>query len=224
MRKSLKTPLLIVLIIFVLSVSIIVFSHSFLEGYGLHLEYSISRYIGLELWSVIFFAICSLINIFFLLRFYFRFKKTYKISLPWHIAFFIMLIGYLVLSFCPVGFFDEVWGIYGTVSKLHRTFAGVMFVSAVVVMFFTAKKFKNNKKLILAASIFVAFGSLYCIFFKLKITWFMNVFLVPEALFLLSFVLIFLGLPKPIDFLTSVEKKPEDAQPAELLEPVEKNQ
>lgn len=195
MKKIFQNPLKIVLAIFVVSVSIIVLSHSFLEGYGLHLNFSISRYIGLELWSAIFFFICNLFNIFLLIKFFLQFRREHRMNFFWQLAYIIMLIGFFVLSACPVGLFDVAWGEFGTVSILHRTFAGIMFTSAIIVMLSTIFKFKNNKKLLLSGLLFSVFGIIFIVFFKLQIPWFMNVFLIPEALFLLWFVLIFLRLP-----------------------------
>lgn len=195
MRKFFQNPLKIVLSVFVISVLIVILSHSFLEGYGLHLNFSISRYIGLEPWSAIFFFVCSVFNIFLLIQFFLKFRKVHKMNLFWQIAYIIMLVGFLVLSACPVGLFDETWGDFGIVSILHRTFASIMFMSAVIVMFLTVLKFRNNKKLLLSGIFFMIFGILFITFFKLQIPWFMNIFLIPEALFLLWFVLIFLRLP-----------------------------
>ena len=206
MKLKTKDLIKIVAGIFVVSVLVIVLSHSFLEGYGFNLNFSISRYIGLEHWSAFFFFFCNLLNGCLLAQIFLSLGKKWKMNLLWKIAVFAVLLGLIVLSACPVGLFDETWGDFGTVSVLHRTFASVMFVSSLVVTALTLPKVKD-KKFILSGLAFIIYGVIFVICFKLEVEWFMNIFLPLEALFLGWFVFLIGFLEK-----LSREKKSQVAE------------
>lgn len=182
-----KAPIKIGVIIFVFVVLCIVFGNSFLFGHGFHIEYSISRYIGLELWSAIFFFLNSLFLVNLLLIFYKKIKTTFKMPKLWQICFIIMIITFIGLSCCPVGFFDETWGDFGVVSHLHRFFSFSMFLISILVSIINFFKFQGRKSKIITLS-FAIYGTLFAISYAVNNSFVLNGFLFFETLFLLWFL------------------------------------
>jgi|GEM_PF-4457447 len=146
--------------IFVLSVMVIVVVHSVFEGHGLHLEYTLSRYVGLDYWSWIAFATCNVVVCELAFKYLAGVKNEWGMSLGWWISALWMLMMLLGLSFFPIGLFDEAWGDYGTISQIHRVTAWLMFALAVVTIVITLTKFKEEKMLCNFGFFMVIYGIL----------------------------------------------------------------
>ena len=107
--------------------------HAVVFERGFNPSWSISRYMGLEYWSAILFAIANFIVIFFMLKYLLGVRREYKLSVFWLIGVIVMIVAYFGLSCCPLGLFDKAWGEYGTVSSLHHIFSHTLFVSMIVI-------------------------------------------------------------------------------------------
>ncbi|MBQ6570753.1 hypothetical protein IJI02_00175 [Candidatus Saccharibacteria bacterium] len=192
---------------------LIVLTHSFLEGYGFHLEYSFSRYIGLEPWSIILFFFTALAILFSLFGFYRIFDRLNHLNLLEKLSALIMSIGLLGLSVCPVGFFDQTWGDYGVVSQLHRIFASIMFTFSTIFVFLLLIRFRRNRHFLLASALFVSYGFVLIVSYALKFAWISRYFLIAESVFLFLFpTLLALFLPVPEEENSAIikEKKVEE--------------
>ncbi len=113
-------------VIFALSQIIILGYYWFFGGYAGNLNLTISKYVGLELWSSIFFAVCNLFIVILMLRYYLVTWK--KLSVIWLILSLIQTIGFIGLSICPHNtFMDE--GAREIVNNVHIFMARIMFLA-----------------------------------------------------------------------------------------------
>ncbi len=174
---------------------IIVLGNSFLSGFGFHTEYTISRYIGLSAWSAILFALTGLFIFFHLLKFLKSVKSTHKMNLVWWILSLIVIFALIGVCLCPVGYFDETFGDFGTVSKIHRISAFIMFCTTIPMVFLTALKFRKKTSFFILSLIFVVYGLLFVAGYATSFPPFMNTILFTEAFFLIFFLILMLKIP-----------------------------
>lgn len=113
-------------VIFAFSQVIVLGYYWIFEGYFGNLTLTISRYVGLELWSSIFFCICNLIIAGLLLRYFIYARKSF--SKLWFFLSIVEVIGFVGLSFFPhVNFLPpETKEIF---VNIHIAFARTMFVA-----------------------------------------------------------------------------------------------
>ena len=110
--------------IFAFSQIIILGYYWFFDGYFGDLTLTISRYVGLELWSSVLFAICNIIISVFMMRYYLATWK--KLSTFWLICGIVQLIGFIGLSLVPhIAFVSGEAG--ETMVLWHNILARVMF-------------------------------------------------------------------------------------------------
>lgn len=193
--KAEQTKIKTIMVIYGIVISIIVVSHSFIEGYDFHLDYTISRYLGLMCWSAILFLITSIFSAAALFKFILRFKNRHKMNILWFITACLMLIGLLGLSICPIGLHDEVYGNFGTVSICHRYFSIVMFASSVVFAGLSFLKFKE-KTTRLNLGTFVIYGSAVALLYATENPFLMDLIFLFEGIFLIWMMVVLLNLSK----------------------------
>lgn len=194
MKRNQKTIKAIMLAYFIV-ILIIVVSHSFFEGYGFHLDYTISRYLGLTSWSAALFLATSIASFVFLFKFILRFKKDHKMNVLWFILACLMLVGLLGLSFCPIGLHDEVYGEFGTVSVCHRLFSITMFASSIAFAGLSFLKFKEKTTRLNLAS-FAVYGSAVALLYATENPFLMDLIFLFEGLFLIWIMVVLLNLAK----------------------------
>ena len=181
--------------IFVLSVLVIVWVHSAFEGHGFHMEYSISRYVGLDYWSWIAFATCNVVTCELVFRYLAGIKNEWGMSLGWWISSLWMLMMLLGLSFFPIGLFDETWGDYGTVSQIHRVTAWTMFALAVITTAITMTKFKQEKALCRFGVFIVIYGIISGMSLIFELPFAESIYLLVEWGFIVMYLVFLLLIP-----------------------------
>ncbi|MBR5408893.1 hypothetical protein IK112_03060 [Candidatus Saccharibacteria bacterium] len=108
-----------------------------------YLDYSISRYVGRELWSAIFFAVVNFVLVWLVWEYL---KQLWpKYGQAWRVVMIIMLVGFVGLSLCPLGLFDANYGDYGVISILHQIFSRSMFFFMAIAAGIAGWKQKQNK-------------------------------------------------------------------------------
>ena len=113
-------------VIFGLSQVVILGYYWIFKGYAGNLSLTISKYVGLELWSSVFFAVCNLLIVILMLRYYLATWK--KLSVIWLILSLIQVIGFVGLSLCPHNAFMGD-GIRETINAVHIFMARMMFLA-----------------------------------------------------------------------------------------------
>lgn len=112
--------------IFAFSQIVIIGYYWIFGGYFGDLTLTISRYVGLQLWSSILFAICNFVITGLLLRYYISVRKNF--SKVWFVLGLIEVVGFIGLSVFPhVNFVSpEVKEVF---VNIHIGFARTMFVA-----------------------------------------------------------------------------------------------
>ena len=183
-------------LIFMCSVATVVLAHTFIDGYGFHIDYSISRYVGLTPWSAIFFFVCNCVVGVLLYRYLQKVQKTWKMSFAWWFCVILMLLMLIGLSMFPIGLFDEVWGNYGWVSWVHEICSKTMFLVAVLAGMETLIKFRNDLFTRIFGLLFEVYG-FFCVFMTLfNVPFFNDYVLVFEWLFLAMHMTLLVSIPK----------------------------
>lgn len=113
-------------VVFAFSQIVILGYYWIVGGYCGDLSLSISRYVGLGLWSSILFCVCNIVIAVFLLRYFISVRKRF--SVIWFGLSLMEVIGFVGLSFFPHINFgtEEVRTIF---VNMHLVFARMMFVA-----------------------------------------------------------------------------------------------
>ena len=183
------------MILYCVVISAIILSHSFLEGYGFHLDYTISRYLGMTFWSAILFLVTSIISSVAILKFILKFKKEHEMNSLWFVFAILMLAGLLGLSFCPIGLFDEVYGEFGIVSLCHRFFSITMFSSSIAFAGLSFLRLKEKSTRINLAT-FAVYGTIVVVSYATNIPFLMNYIFIFEGLFIIWIMAILYNLSR----------------------------
>lgn len=186
------------LAIFALSVVLIVAVNSF--GHGFHIWYSISRYVGLETWSAILFALGNLVV--GILMIYYLYWVGGKIGATrgyyWLIVIIVMAL--LGLSACPIGYFDLPGEAYASSapSIIHECCSRVMFAAMLIVAAVFALRERESLQTRIGCGIFLIYG-IFCVAgYLAHAEWFRGAMLVFESLYLIGFMVMCLIYGKEI--------------------------
>lgn len=185
-KWSKSSPWLRAAIIFTVDLVATIFIYALMRDNGeLHVNYSISRYMGREGWSAGLFLIS---NIFVAREMWRGVKGMRKKYGEWWEAWGVVtLIGFIALSLCPVGLFDTEWGQYGVVSILHQIFSRMMFVAMGMMLFMMAMKTEGVKFRNMFMG-FVTYG-LICAAMSFATEVFWDLTLIFETLYIYGFLL-----------------------------------
>lgn len=136
---------MVALAIFTVVVLGVVLVYCFRDG-GFHMEYSISRYVGREMWSAGVFLVGNLVIVGLMYEYVMEVWRKY--GKLWLTLMAVMMVCFVGLSLCPIGLFDANYGEYGVVSILHQIFSRGMFMTmAVIALVMGVRLFKVGKKM-----------------------------------------------------------------------------
>lgn len=189
-----KKLILLALVIFVVTAGMAVAVNSLL-GTGLRFDYTISRYVGLEVWSAVVFAFGNFVVAGMILYYLYEAIQVWKMPRLAYWCVVIMLIGLIGLSVCPIGYFDPVGAKYGTsvISLIHGLCSRTMFVTMMVMMAVVALNTMASKTTRILGVVFIVYG-LMCLCGHLsQAEWFTSTVLVTESLYLISFMVLCFG-------------------------------
>lgn len=129
LKKILKSPALalgLTPLIFALSQLIVLGYNWTQKGYAGNLTLTVSRYVGLELWTSILFAVFNLVIIIIMLRYYLALRK--QRSTLWFIFGCVQVAGFFLLSIFPHNIFMEGQS-REIVVNIHEVSARAMFIA-----------------------------------------------------------------------------------------------
>ncbi|MBR2658541.1 hypothetical protein IKD57_01425 [Candidatus Saccharibacteria bacterium] len=130
LEQLLKSPALalgLAPLLFGLSQIVILGYNWIFKGYAGNLSLTVSRYVGLNLWTSILFAIFNTAITIIMFRYYLSLRKSR--STLWFILGCLESLSFLALSFFPHNTFIEDPGLRELVCQIHVKSAHVMFVS-----------------------------------------------------------------------------------------------
>ncbi len=177
------------ILVFVVTATIAVVLNSTVGGYGWHTNWSISRYVGLEAWSAIMFALGNCVVAALMGRYLWRLGERWKMPKVYYILVLVMAVALLWLSFCPVGFFD-VGGENSTISLMHVLSSRMMFISMMLIAMIIVMCRRAG---MVAHALNVGFlvYAIFCVIGELsRADWFVPLTLIFESTYLLGFMVI----------------------------------
>ncbi len=174
--------------IFVTTTLIAVVANS-LNGYGFHLNYSISRYVGLEMWSSIMFGVGNFFVAYFMLKFLWTAGRRWRMGWYYFVVVIVMLLALLGLSVCPIGRFDRIYdGEPGPVSLIHEFCSRTMFLLMLVISWMALLCQRTGKRTRIACGVFIVIGTIYGVGYLLDRAWLKNNLLIFESMYLVGFM------------------------------------
>ena len=194
--KNNRTYIKTAFFIYLLVTFTIILSNSFIFNFNFHTEYTISRYIGLSTWSAIIFAIASLIIFYNIFQYLKNIKKEHKMNKLWWFISLITIIALIFVGLFPVGYFDQTFGDFGVVSKIHRTSAYIMFCSSILMTFLTTIKFYKERIFRTVSIFFIIYGLLFVFGYAFNVNFFQNTILFSETVFLAIYLLVLYLIPE----------------------------
>jgi len=173
-------------IIFAFSQLIILGYYWIFEGYAGNFTLTISAYVGLRLWTSIFFAICNLIIVILMLRYYLFARK--KLSVVWFIFSLVQITGFIGLSICPHNVFMSD-GTRETINFIHILMARMMFIAMFGMMLERLRLAGLNKSLSAKACLaFLAYGVIYIVSYASNWNVLWNLVLIWESGYIYAFM------------------------------------
>jgi len=186
-----KSCLIIALAIFLITAMMAVMVNSFVVGYGLSTGRSISRYVGYEVWSAVVFAIGNFFVSGVMGVFLWRLGKLWEMPRIYYYCVFLMVLGLITLSVCPIGLYD-VGEQKSVVSLVHELSSRTMFIMMMIAAGLMAIKPYGTKVSRVLCVIYVFYG-LVCVFGYLgNEVWFESRVLIFEILYIVGFVVMLL--------------------------------
>lgn len=193
-RLSEKKELVVALVIFVLTSALAVVINS-LVGYGWDTSRSISRYVGMETWGAVIFALGNFVVAALLGKYLWKKGEVWKMPRVYYYAVLVMGVSLIWLSMCPIGYFD-IDGNISVISRLHEIASRTMFAIMALIFAMIALN-KNCCKLLRQGAVAYLVYVVICILgYFSKASWFVPVFLFFEASYLVGFAIILLVCEK----------------------------
>lgn len=184
--RAQKKLLMIAAVIFGMT-SVVAIAGNSLLGHGWHPNYSISKYVGLETWSVLVFALGNFVVAGLLGRYLFQVGRDWRMP-RWYFWVVVLLVAALVgLSVWPCGYFDRN-GVKSLVTVLHEISSRTMFVGMVVVALTLMSRKEMRRVTKVGAGVFVVYGLVCCLGYLTKGSWFVSPMLFFEGAYIWGFM------------------------------------
>lgn len=158
-----------------------------LMGYGWHINYSISRYVGLETWSAMLFALGNFVVAGLIGRYLYQVGEAWQMPRWFYWVVVLLAAGLVGLSVCPLMYFDHN-GIKSTPTMVHEICSRTMFAGMLVVAGTLLTRRGLNKVTKVYAAVFVVYGLLCCVGYLTKAGWFIGLMLFCEAAYIWGFM------------------------------------
>lgn len=189
-----KKPMLLAFVIFMVTSGLAVLVNSLL-GAGLRFDYTISRYVGLETWSAVIFALGNFVVAGAILYYLYGVLQDWGMPRLAYWCVVVMLVGLIGLSVCPIGYFDPVGARYGTsvISLIHGLCSRIMFMTMMVMMSIVALCAMASRKTRALGVMFVIYGLACLCGYMTRAGWFIDTVLISESLYLIGFMALCFG-------------------------------
>ena len=191
-----KGSLWLALGVFLVTAGLGVAINSTVFGRGLRLGWSISRYVGCETWSAVLFALGNFLVIAMVGRYLWKLGDKWHMLRVYYYCAFLMCVGLLWLSLCPVGYFDVVAnGVVekSVISYVHEISSKLMFI---MMMLMAAMLAGNWRACAQTRAVCVAYlvYAVFCVTGYLTAgSWFTPLILIYESLYIASFPLVLIA-------------------------------
>lgn len=183
------------LAIFLVTAFASIIVNSTLFGHGFHLEYSISKYVGLETWSAVIFAIGNCFVAALFGKYLWKLGEAWKMPRLFYYLIIVMVVGLLGLSFCPSGYNDFA-GQKSLITWLHEICSRTMFVAMMMEAALIAVWKKAGRLAHALCVAYVVYAVICIVGYFSDGEWFLPLVMVYETVYLAAFMIMlaFCGL------------------------------
>lgn len=150
-------------------------------------DWSISTYVGLQAWSAVVFAGCNCVVAGLYGTYLWKLGEKWEMPRLYYYTCFLLLLGLIGLSFCPLGYFD-VGTEVSLISMLHQMNSRMMFMMMLMVATMLAGRSGNSARSQVGLASFILFAFVCLAGYMMGGEWFSSFFMVYETLYLVWFV------------------------------------
>ncbi len=184
-----KGGLWVALVTFLVTATLGVVINSFVFGRGLSFDRSISRYVGYETWSAVVFALGNGLVVAMVASYLWRLGEAWKMPRVYYYCAFLMAVGLIWLSACPVGYCD-IGGRKSVVSLFHELTSKTMFIMMMLVAAMLAGNRRASAGTRAVCVAYVVYG-IFCVTgYLTEGSWFEPLVLVYESTYIVTFPLV----------------------------------
>ncbi len=162
--------------------------NSTLLGHGFHLEYSISKYVGLETWSAVLFTIGNLFVAAFFGKYLWKLGEAWDMPRLFYYLIVVMVAGLLMLSFCPSGYCDFD-GKKNLITWLHEVSSRMMFIAMMSEAALIACWKKASRLAHALCVAYVVYAIICIVGYFTKGEWFLTLLMIYESMYLAMFMI-----------------------------------
>lgn len=177
--------------VFALVTALIVAVNSMISGW--HLEYSISRYVGLQTWSAILFALSNFVVIGLVGKYLYAVGEHWRLKRWFYYVIVLMMVAFVGVSMCPLGYFDRFVAGKSVVSVIHELCSRGLFVCMAVLALglFLCRQIDQKTRILCA--VFVLYGIVCAIAYFRRSGWLTQAMLVFESCYIVGFMMLCCG-------------------------------
>lgn len=161
-------------------------------SYGWHWNYSISRYVGLETWSAVLFALGNIVVAVLFGKYLYTVSETWQMSRWFYYLIVVVAVALIGLSVCPIGYFDPSGAKFGSSlpSQIHQFCSRLMFVCMLLIALALQSRDVVSKPIRWWCRVYVVYGILCAMGYFWEWGWFFRSMLVFEGAYILGFMVL----------------------------------
>lgn len=161
-------------------------------SHGWHWDYSISRYVGLETWSAVLFALSNLVVAGLFGKYLYMVGELWQLPRWFYWMIVLTVVGLLGLSACPIGYFDAPGTTFASSvpSQVHQLCSRLMFVCMMLMALTWLLRSQVQTKIRGWCGVFLTYGVLCTVGFCFDMAWFDRLILVFESAYILGFMVL----------------------------------
>lgn len=167
--------------------ALIIALNSIVCRYGFHIDYTISRYVGLEHWSAIVFFISNVFVAFLVGKYLFQLGDAWKMPKLFYVVTVLMAVALVGLSAFPIGLFD-VNDTTSIISWAHQITSRTMFIAMMLIAMMIVVCRRAGVLAHRANVIFLVFAVVFLVGYLTKAAWFLDHVMVYETAYLFGFM------------------------------------
>ena len=176
------------MMVFLGSAFISIYINSYVFNYGLHLNESISHYVGLELWSAIFFTLANIFVAIFVANYLWKLGQAWHMPKIFYWLIVVLAVSLMGLSFFPSDFYQDGSGNPSIVTWVHiltsrAMFIAMMLIAALIIMCRRASTLAHVLNVL-----FLMYAVACIMGFMTEADWFMHHVMILETLYLAGFM------------------------------------
>lgn len=164
-----------------IAVNSVIFRH------GFYTEWSISHYVGLEIWSAILFTLGNIFVTIFMGRYLWQLGEAWKMPRVFYWLIVVLVVTLLGLSFCPSGMFDE-GDSTSIITWIHILTSRGMFIAMMLVAAMIVISRHANALAHLVNVLYLIYAVVCIVGFMTEAEWFMSNVMVFETLYIMAFM------------------------------------